>query len=303
LVARGQCYADFVVRVGPGSGTFTNYATATYSGPAGALEATSNIVTLEYNKYTSDLIALIDTGDDTIASGGSTNLDVYVRNEGPAPESNYEVVITVPSGTVVTPPSGCTASGTTVTCDESAGTESSTDDNTLIASEYVTITIPVVLPANSSVYDFAIAVTSSGNDASADNNGQSISLPSNSAATSVQTFVAMPKNKKPKAKPVSVITKRNTAIGIDVTSLISDPNYDEMTLKFTKPNKKQGSVTLSGNTFTFTPKKNFVGTSTFYYTVTDIKGAKSKKTKVTVRVTKTGKKTTTVKRCFIRTGC
>ena len=106
-----------------------------------------------------------------------------------------------------------------------------------------------------------------------------------------------------KAKPASVITKRNTAIGIDVTSLISDPNYDEMTVKFTKPKKKQGTVTLSGNTFTFTPKKNFVGTATFYYTVTDIKGAKSKKTKVTVKVTKSGKKTNNVKRCFIRTGC
>jgi hypothetical protein len=258
---------------------------------------------LEYNKYTSDLIALIDTGDDTIASGDSTNLDVYVRNEGPAPESNYEVVITVPPGTVVTPPSGCTASGTTVTCDESAGSESSTNDNTLIASEYVTITIPVVLPANSSVYDFAIAVTSSGNDASVDNNGQSISLPSNSSSAAVETFVAMPKNKKPKAKPASVITKRNTAIGIDVTSLISDVNYDEMSLTFTQPKKKQGSVTLSGNTFTFTPKRNFVGTATFNYTVVDIEGAKSKRTKVTVKVTKSGKKTTTVKRCFIRTGC
>lgn len=303
LVAGGQGYADFVVTVGSGSGTFTNYATASYSGPAGALEATSNVVTLEYTKYTSDLIALIDTSEETIASGGSTNLDVYIRNEGPAAESNYDVVITVPTGTVVTPPSGCSASGTTITCDESAGTESSTNDNTLIASEYVTITIPVVLPANGSVYDFAIAVTSAGNDPSVDNNGQSISLPSNSSSASIQTFVDMPKNKKPKAKPASVTTKKNTAIGIDVTALISDVNYDEMSLTFTQPKKKQGSVTLSGNTFTFTPKKNFIGTATFYYTVVDIDGAKSSKTKVTVKVTKTGKKTTTVKRCFIRTGC
>jgi hypothetical protein len=289
--------------VGTGSGTFTNYATATYSGPAGALEATSNVVTLEYNKYTSDLIALIDTSEETIASGGSTNLDVYVRNEGPAPDSDYTVVITVPEGTAVTPPSGCSASGTTITCDESAGTESSTNDNTLIASEYVTITIPVVLPANGSVYDFAIAVTSSGSDASVDNNGQSISLPSNSSSAAIQTFVDMPKNKKPKAKPASVTTKKNTAIGIDVTALISDVNYDEMSLTFTQPKKKQGSVTLSGNTFTFTPKTNFVGTATFYYTVIDIDGAKSSKTKVTVKVTKNGKKTNSVKSCFIRAGC
>jgi hypothetical protein len=113
----------------------------------------------------------------------------------------------------------------------------------------------------------------------------------------------MPKNKKPKAKPTSVVTKRNTAIGIDVTALISDVNYDEMSLKFTKPNKNHGKVTLSGQTFTFTPKKNFIGTATFYYTVYDIDGAKSKKTKVTVKVTKSGKKTDNVKRCFIRTGC
>ena len=303
LVAGGQGFVDFIVTVGSGSGTFTNYATASYSGPAGALEATSNVVTLEYAKYTSDLIAIIDTSEDTIASGGSTTLDVYVRNEGPAPDSNYEVVITVPSGTVVTPPAGCTVSGTTVTCDESAGTESSTDDNTLIASEYVNISIPVVLPANGSVYDFAVDVTSAGSDASADNNGESLSLPSNSSSAAIQTFVDMPKNKKPKAKPTSVVTKRNTAIGIDVTALISDVNYDEMSLKFTKPNKNHGKVTLSGQTFTFTPKKNFIGTATFYYTVYDIDGAKSKKTKVTVKVTKTGKKTDNVKRCFIRTGC
>jgi uncharacterized repeat protein (TIGR01451 family) len=303
LNAGAQGYADFKVTVGSGSGTFTNYATANYSGPAGPLEATSNVVTLEYNKYTSDLIALIDTSEETIAAGGSTNLDVYIRNEGPAPESNYEVVITVPTGTVVTPPSGCTASGTTVTCDESAGTESSTNDNTLIASEYTTISIPVVLPANGSVFDFAIAVTSVANDASVDNNGQTISLPSNSSSTAVQTFVSMPKNKKPKAKPASATTKRNTPIAIDVTPLISDVNFDEMSLKFTKPNKKKGRVTLSGQTFTFTPKKNFVGTATFYYTVIDIDGAKSSKTKVTVKVTKSGKQTQVIKQCFIRTGC
>jgi hypothetical protein len=212
-------------------------------------------------------------------------------------------VITVPSGTVVTPPSSCTVSGTTVTCDESAGTESSTDDNTLIASEYVNISIPVVLPANGSVYDFAVAVTSAGSDASADNNGESLSLPSNSSSAAIQTFVEMPKNKKPKAKPASATTKKDTAVGIDVTALISDVNFDEMSLTFTQPKKKQGSVTLSGNTFIFTPKKNFVGTATFYYTVIDIDGAKSSKTKVTVKVTKTGKKTNSVKSCFIRAGC
>ena len=118
-----------MVTVGTGSGTFTNYATATYSGPAGALEATSNVVTLEYNKYTSDLIATIDTSEETIASGGSTTLDVYVRNEGPAPDSNYEVVITVPSGTVVTPPSGCTSSGTTVTWAHYAITQNDQDNS------------------------------------------------------------------------------------------------------------------------------------------------------------------------------
>jgi hypothetical protein len=302
LVAGGQGYADFVVTVGAGSGTFTNFATASYSGPAGALEATSNVVTLEYTKYTSDLIAIMDTSDETIASGGSTDLDVYIRNEGPAADSNYETVITVPAGTVATPPSGCAASGTTITCDESAGSESSTDNNTLIASEYSIITIPVVLPASGSVYDFAVAITSL-NDASTSNNAQTVSLPSNSSSSAVQTFVSMPKNKTPKAKPAKVATKKNTAVGIDVTALISDVNFDEMSLKFTKPKSSQGKVTLSGNTFTFTPKKNFVGTATFYYTVIDIDGAKSSKTKITVTVTKPGKKSSGIRQCFIRTGC
>ena len=303
LVAGGNGYADFVATVGTGTGAFTNYATATYSGPAGSLEATSNVVTLEYTKYTSDLIATIDTTDETISSGGSTTLDVVVRNEGPASDSDYTVVITVPEGTSVTPPSGCAASGTTVTCDESAGTESGTNDNTLVAGEYTTISIPVVLPANGTVYDFTAAVTSAGSDASVENNGQSYSLPSNSSSAAIQTFVDMPKNKKPKAKPASATTKKNTAIGIDVTALISDVNYDEMSLTFTQPKKSQGSVVLSGNTFNFTPKKNFIGTATFYYTVIDIDGAKSSKTKVTVKVTKTGKKTNSVKSCIIRAGC
>jgi hypothetical protein len=67
---------QLVAEVVNGTGTIPNVTTATYSGPAGALEATSNVVTLEYNKYTSDLIATIDTGEETIASGGSTTLDV-----------------------------------------------------------------------------------------------------------------------------------------------------------------------------------------------------------------------------------
>jgi hypothetical protein len=301
-VAGGNGYADFVVSVGTGSGKFINYATANYSGPAGALEATSNVVTLEYNKYTSDLIAVIDTDDETIASGGSTTLDVSIRNEGPAPDSNYEAVITVPTGTDVTPPSGCTESGVKITCSEAAGTESSTDDDILVAGEYTEISIPVVLPPAGVVYDFSATVTSL-SDASSANNGQRLVLPSNSSSKKKQTFVVMPKNKKPKAKPVTVTTKRNTAIGIDVTSRISDKNYDEMIIKFTKPKKKHGKVTLSGQTFTFTPKKNFIGTATFYYTVTDLKGLKSKRAKVTVKVTKTGKKPKVIKRCFIRTGC
>jgi uncharacterized repeat protein (TIGR01451 family) len=302
LVAGGDGYVEFIATVGSGSGTFQNYATANYAGPAGALEATSNIVTLEYLKYASDLIAIVETADETIESGGSTTLDVSIRNEGPEPSSSYEVVITIPSGTVVTPPLGCSSSGTSVTCDETAGTESNADDNTLEAGEFTVISIPVVLPESGSVYDFAATVTGD-DDASTANNAQSLALPSNSFSNSVQTFVAMPKNKKPKAKPANVVTKRNTAIGIDVTPLISDVNYDEMSLKFTKPNKKHGKVRLSGQTFTFTPKKNFIGTATFYYTVYDIDGAKSKKTKVTVKVTKSGKNAKVIKRCFIRTGC
>jgi uncharacterized repeat protein (TIGR01451 family) len=303
LTAGGYGYADFVVQVNAGSGKFTNIATAAYSGPAGALEATSNIVTMEYTKYGSDLIAVVETDEDTIASGGSTELDVSVRNEGPGTDSNYEVVITVPSGTVVTPPTGCTVSGTKITCDETAGTESSPpDDNVLVAGEYTVISIPVVLPSAGAVYDFTATVTSI-SDVSNANNAQSIALPSNSSAKAKQTFVKMPKNKKPSAKPVTVATKQNARVGIDVTALISDVNFDEMSLKFTSPNKNHGKVTLRGNTFIFTPKKGFVGKATFTYTVYDIDGAKSSPAKITVNVTAPIKKIPAIKTCFIRFGC
>ncbi len=303
LIAGGHGYAEFVVSVGAGSGTIPNAATATYSGPLGAMEATSNVVTLEYLKYTEDLTAIINVPE-TIDPGSSTNIDVVIRNEGPAPDNNYTVVIEVPAGTTVTPPTGCTAAGTTVTCDETAGTESGTNDNTLTAGEWNTISIPVVLPATSGPFEF-VATTTGGvtdGDASASNNGEAVTVTSSAPAT-VQTFVAMPKNKAPKAKPATVITKKNTAIGIDVASLVSDVNYDEMSLKFTKPKKSQGTVSLSGSTFTFTPKKNFTGTATFYYTVYDIKGLKSSKTRITVKVTKTGKVSNSKFGCFIRAGC
>lgn len=300
LTAGGHGYVEFVVAVGSGSGTIPNYATATYIGPLGSLEAISNVVTLEYSKYTEDLIAMVTTSEETITPGDSTDINVVIRNEGPAEETSYTVVIDVPTGTTVTPPTGCTQSGTTVTCTDAAATESTPSNGSLHAGEWDTIVLPVVTPSSGGAFEFTAEVTGTvaGGDAGALNNAKTLVLPSDKVVAK-QSFKNRPANVKPKARPTTRGTKVNKAVAIDVAPLISDTNYDEMTLKFTKPSSKQGTVTLSGSTFNFKPKKNFTGTATFYYTVTDIRGAKASKTKITVIVSKSGKVT---RSCF-RYGC
>ena len=66
-----------------------------------------------------------------------------------------------------------------------------------------------------------------------------------------------------------------------------DPEGGELTFTITR-NPKRGEVNIHGDgTFTYTPKKNKVGTDSFTYTVTDSAGNVSREATVTIEVLKT----------------
>ncbi len=71
---------------------------------------------------------------------------------------------------------------------------------------------------------------------------------------------------------------------------VSDPEGSTMTYTVTR-NPKRGEVTMHGDgTFTYTPKKNKVGTDSFTFTATDASGKVSREATVTVTILKTDSK-------------
>jgi len=97
------------------------------------------------------------------------------------------------------------------------------------------------------------------NDGSADSNTATVQITVN------------PVNDPPLAVPDSATTGRNTAVTIAVRTNDSDPDADPLTVTaVTQP--LNGSVAITGGTVRYTPKKNFWGTDTFQYTISDGKG-------------------------------
>jgi hypothetical protein len=76
-------------------------------------------------------------------------------------------------------------------------------------------------------------------------------------------------NRAPVALSDTASTSRNSAVTISVLSNDSDPDKDPLTLMgLTQP--ANGTLALNANgTITYTPKRNFTGTDTFTYKVSD----------------------------------
>ncbi|HCF3016986.1 TPA: tandem-95 repeat protein [Pseudomonas aeruginosa] len=91
-------------------------------------------------------------------------------------------------------------------------------------------------------------------------------------------------NTPPTASNRTLSTPEDTA-GV-VTLVATDLDGDALTYTIVaQPSAAHGTVTLSGNKLTFTPKPNWNGTTTLTYRATDPKGANSNTATVTVTVT------------------
>jgi len=262
-----------------GTGKITNIATASYSGPLGELEATSNVTTMQYTKYTSDLIVVVNSDEEFLSDETQSDIFVDIRNEGPATDSSYSVEVVVPEDVnVITPlPSGCTQTGQVVTCDESAGTSSDpATTNELGAGEYVRIPIAVEPDAGFSIAEFSAEVSSDGvgndGDVSTTNNADSQQFATSSDAEQ-ETFTRPSGNRAPTVLPIEIESTSGESTEIDVTEFLEDREYDEMEIiDFTQPTNDSGEVELSATTFTFSAEENFVGDTTFEFSVKDIRG-------------------------------
>jgi Ca2+-binding RTX toxin-like protein len=99
---------------------------------------------------------------------------------------------------------------------------------------------------------------------------QSFTVQATSAdgSTELQTFTIdiTNVNEAPDAGDTTATTAEDSAVVIDVASLIGDVDGDTLTVTASSPN---GSVSVSGTEITFTPNANFNGPATVSYTVTD----------------------------------
>ena len=96
------------------------------------------------------------------------------------------------------------------------------------------------------------------------------------ATATATVVVSAPANVNPVAQNDSATTPQGDAVSLDVTS--NDTTNSGSGVKtitsFGQPaNTADGVVTLLGNNLVFTPSDNFVGVTTFNYTITDSNGA------------------------------
>ena len=103
------------------------------------------------------------------------------------------------------------------------------------------------------------------------------------------TFTVTAVNDKPSAEDDTVTTPEDTALNIDVSGLISDPDIatddDSLTVSVEEGDgPEHGDVTVTGSTIKYTPDANWNGQEILSYTVADEAGEKDAGT-ITVNVT------------------
>ncbi len=88
----------------------------------------------------------------------------------------------------------------------------------------------------------------------------------------IDITAAYPPDSPPVASAGNVATPPNTALNIDLGTLVSDAETSDSSLLFKVSNPVNGSVTLlpDGRTARFTPANNFTGAANFQYSATDL---------------------------------
>ena len=271
---------EFRVSVGVGTGTFSNVATATYSGPVGSLEATSNIQTLEYAKLPTDLGLDISFDDTAIDENSGSIFNVSVTNFGIGSDSAYSVELYIPEGLIPDPLSPCLFANPFLTCNAS-----NFSDPDLAPGETGTISMEFSTTGTSAL-EITGEVTGSATDGdpNSENNFASALL-NIIPATEIpeETFPPGP-NTAPNVEDIAAETDQGTTVVIDVSDAISDAEFDELEIvDTTTPTDESGTITQSGTALTFKPASEFSGETSFDYTVSDIRGAQTTGT-ITVTV-------------------
>ena len=102
------------------------------------------------------------------------------------------------------------------------------------------------------------------------------------ATAKVTVTVSTPPNRAPAAADDTATTSKNKAITIAVLANDTDPDGDPLTITGASV-ASNGSVSASATKVTYTPNKNFLGTDTFTYSITDGRGGTAS-ARVTVSV-------------------
>ncbi|MEH2210971.1 cadherin-like domain-containing protein [Nostoc sp.] len=106
-------------------------------------------------------------------------------------------------------------------------------------------------------------------------------------ANQTRTFSVTPVNDAPTATGETLSTSQNTAVSVDVSDNLSDPDDNGLvgaTLNVTNASNGTTSIDQDTQLITFTPNAGFSGTASFKYTVIDGGGLKSDEATVIVEV-------------------
>ncbi|MEB4591017.1 Ig-like domain-containing protein [Candidatus Thiothrix sp. Deng01] len=210
----------------------------------------------------------------------------YTVSDGKGGTSSATVTVTVAAATTNTPPTAAddsanTAYQTPVTISNVLANDSDPDGDTLSVTANTN-------PANGAVTRSGNSFTYTPNNgfSGADTFTYTISDGKGgaSSATVTVTVAAAPAaNTPPTAANDTASTAYQKSITIsNVLANDSDPDGDTLSVT-ANTNPAKGTVTRSGNSFTYTPNNGFSGADTFTYTVSDGKGGTSSAT-VTVTV-------------------
>jgi uncharacterized repeat protein (TIGR01451 family) len=257
------------------TGSFDNFATATFNGPLGPQTSKSQVVTLDYGSMGIDLASQVSFAKDFIQAGKSTTVTASVTNLGPSSDINPSVKLVAQDGANLIAskvPTGCIKEATnTLLCNASALGVSITKPLEPGATASVSMRVTPKL-TSSSFKVWATAITGhSEPDSNLTNNNS-------------ETFLYV--NHKPKAKIAKAnVVANGKPVQINLASKISDIDGDALQIELGQV--EHGNAKVSGGIVTYTPPKQWTGTFKIRYSVTDGKGG-TDKSWIIIKVSKSG---------------
>lgn len=277
-------------QVKPGTGSFSNFATATYGGHQGSSTSVSNVVTAAYAELSADLALELYFTKPYVQAGKQVRLIARLSNYGPGEDEAPELKLTIPAGLTrkTKLPLGCSQLSRKITCaGEGLGLDSGT---ALIPGETLQLDLVFVGNAGNAkyrVYGLAKTGNSSGDPNLANNFTKSV--------------VGI--NHPPVAKGIFISTSAgSSAVTKQISDFISDPDLDSLNVRIGAIPKNKGTLKLSGSQLIYVPAETYVGTFTTQYFLTDNRGGFAQSV-ITIQVLGQADAIAHHCRSFVRTGC